>query len=209
MVKSRWLDGEAQETIDLYARQQIGRDLALRVYTARLLGCEPKLVLHGGGNASVKTTVRDLHGEEVTAICVKGSGCDMAAIEPAGFPALRLDRLRALRGWAKLGDAELVQLQRESLLDPMALTPSVETLLHAFLPHKFIDHTHAGAVLSLADQPDGAAICAEVYDGRIGVVPYVMPGFSLARAAAEGYEADARVEGLILLKHGIFSFGDS
>jgi rhamnose utilization protein RhaD (predicted bifunctional aldolase and dehydrogenase)/NAD(P)-dependent dehydrogenase (short-subunit alcohol dehydrogenase family) len=208
-VKSRWVDSEAQATIALHARQRIGRDLALRVYTARLLGCEPELVLHGGGNTSVKTTVRDLHGDEVAALCVKGSGSDMATIEPAGFPALRLDRLRALRGWAKLGDEELIRLQRESLLDPMALTPSVETLLHAFLPHKYIDHTHAGAVLSLTDQPEGEAICSEVYGGRAGVVPYVMPGFSLARAATQVYEADSRVEGLILLKHGIFSFGDS
>jgi rhamnose utilization protein RhaD (predicted bifunctional aldolase and dehydrogenase)/NAD(P)-dependent dehydrogenase (short-subunit alcohol dehydrogenase family) len=208
-VKSRWVAGEAQAAIDLYARQRIGRDLALRIYTTRLLGCEPQLVLHGGGNTSVKTRMRDLHGEEVAAICVKGSGCNMATIEPAALPALRLDRLRALRGRARLTDEDLGQLQRESLLDPTALAPSVETLLHAFLPHKYIDHTHAAAVLSLTDQPAGEAICSEVYDGRVGIVPYVMPGFLLARAATDAYEAQTQVEGLILLKHGIFSFGDS
>jgi rhamnose utilization protein RhaD (predicted bifunctional aldolase and dehydrogenase)/NAD(P)-dependent dehydrogenase (short-subunit alcohol dehydrogenase family) len=206
-MQSRWLETEAQATIDSYAREQIGRDLALRVYTARLLGREPRLVLHGGGNASVKTARLDLLGKEVEVLCVKGSGCDMAEIEPAGFPALRLKRLRELRGRAKLADEDMVRLQRESLLDPMAPTASVETLLHAFLPHKYVDHTHAEAVLSLVDQPSAEAICTEIYDGRVGVVGYVMPGFSLAQAAAAVYEAKPDVEGLILLKHGIFAFG--
>ena len=159
-MKSGWLDGEAQAAIDRYAREQIGRDLALRVYTTRLLGREPQLVLHGGGNTSVKTTTRDLLGEEVEALCVKGSGADMAAIEPAGLPALRLDRLRKLRTRAALSDEEMVRVPRANLLDPMAPNPSVEALLHAFLPHRYVDHTHANAVLSLVDQPHGAAICA-------------------------------------------------
>ncbi len=208
-MQSRWLETQAQATIDFYARKDIGRDLALRVYTARLLGRESQLVLHGGGNASVKTIMLDLLGKEVEALCVKGSGRDMAEIEPAGFPALRLNRLRELRACAKLTDEDMVRLQRESLLDPMAPSASVETLLHAFLPHKYVDHTHAEAVLSLVDQPSAEAICSEVYDGRVGVVGYVMPGFSLAQAAAAVYEAHPDVEGLILLKHGIFTFADS
>jgi rhamnose utilization protein RhaD (predicted bifunctional aldolase and dehydrogenase)/NAD(P)-dependent dehydrogenase (short-subunit alcohol dehydrogenase family) len=208
-MKSGWLDGEAQAAIERYAREQIGRDLALRIYTTRLLGREPELVLHGGGNTSVKTTMLDLLGEEVEAICVKGSGADMAAIEPAGLPALRLDRLRKLRTRATLTDEEMVRVQRENLLDPMAPTPSVETLLHAFLPHRYVDHTHANAILSLIDQPHGEAICTEVYDDRIGLVEYVMPGFSLAKLAADVYAAKPAVEGLILHKHGIFSFGES
>jgi rhamnose utilization protein RhaD (predicted bifunctional aldolase and dehydrogenase)/NAD(P)-dependent dehydrogenase (short-subunit alcohol dehydrogenase family) len=208
-MKSGWLDGEAQAAIDRYAREQIGRDLALRIYTTRLLGREPELVLHGGGNTSVKTTMRDLLGEEVEALCVKGSGADMAAIEPAGLPALRLDRLRKLRTRAALSDEEMVRVARENLLDPMAPNPSVETLLHAFLPHRYVDHTHANAVLSLVDQPHGAAICAEVYDGRTGLVEYVMPGFSLAKLAADVHDARPAVEGLILHKHGIFTFGAS
>ena len=166
-MKSGWVDAEAQAVIDRYAREGIGRDLALRVYTTRLLGRDPKLVLHGGGNTSVKTTMPDLLGEEVAVFCVKGSGADMAAIEPAGLPAVRLDRLRRLRARAALSDEDMVRVQRENLLEPAAPNPSVETLLHAFLPHKFVDHTHANAVLSLVDQPDGAAICAEVYDGQI------------------------------------------
>src|SRR6476619_6154097 len=172
-MKSGWVDSEAQAAIERYAAQGVGRDLAARVYTTRLLGRDPRLVLHGGGNTSVKTTMPDLLGEEVAVLCVKGSGADMAVIEPA------------------------------------APNPSVETLLHAFLPHRFVDHTHANAILSLVDQPDGEAICAELYDGRMSVVPYVMPGFALAKMAADVYDAKPDVEGLILHKHGIFTFGES
>jgi rhamnose utilization protein RhaD (predicted bifunctional aldolase and dehydrogenase)/NAD(P)-dependent dehydrogenase (short-subunit alcohol dehydrogenase family) len=206
-MKSAWVDSEARAAIDRYGAQ--GVDLALRVYTSRLLGRDPKLVLHGGGNTSVKTTLPDLLGEEVAVLCVKGSGSDLAAIEPQGLPAVRLERLRKLRARAALTDEDMVRVQRENLLDPMAPNPSVETLLHAFLPHKFVDHTHANAILSLVDQPDGEAICADVYDGRMSVVPYVMPGFALAQTAANVYDAGPAVEGLILHKHGIFTFGDS
>jgi rhamnose utilization protein RhaD (predicted bifunctional aldolase and dehydrogenase)/NAD(P)-dependent dehydrogenase (short-subunit alcohol dehydrogenase family) len=166
-------------------------------------------VLHGGGNTSVKTTMPDLLGEEVAVLCVKGSGADMAVIEPKGLPAVRLERLRKLRARAALTDEDMVRVQRENLIEPAAPNPSVETLLHAFLPHKFVDHTHANAILSLVDQPDGETICGEVYDGRMGVVPYVMPGFALAKLAADVYDAKTDVEGLILHKHGIFTFGDS
>jgi rhamnose utilization protein RhaD (predicted bifunctional aldolase and dehydrogenase)/NAD(P)-dependent dehydrogenase (short-subunit alcohol dehydrogenase family) len=208
-MKSGWVDSEAQAAIDRYAAQGVGRDLAARVYTTRLLGRDPRLVLHGGGNTSVKTTMRDLLGEEVAVLCVKGSGADMAVIEPAGLPAVRLERLRKLRARAELSDEDMVRVQRENLLEPAAPNPSVETLLHAFLPHRFIDHTHANAILSLVDQPDGEAICAELYDGRMSVVPYVMPGFALAKMAADVFDAKPDVEGLILHKHGIFTFGDS
>src|SRR4051812_29641708 len=174
-MKSGWVDSEAQAAIDRYAA--VGIDLALRVYSSRLLGRDPRLVLHGGGNTSVKTTLPDLLGEQVAVLCVKGSGSDMAAIEPAGLPAVRLERLRKLRARAALTEEDRVRFGRKTLIEPMAPNPSVETLLHAFLPHKFVDHTHANAILSLVDQPDGEAICADVYDGRMSVVPYVMPGF--------------------------------
>jgi rhamnose utilization protein RhaD (predicted bifunctional aldolase and dehydrogenase)/NAD(P)-dependent dehydrogenase (short-subunit alcohol dehydrogenase family) len=206
-MKSGWVEHDARAMVDRYAGQGVNPDLSLRIYTSRLLGRDPRLVLHGGGNTSVKTVVPDLIGEEVEAICVKGSGWDMAAIEPAGFPALRLPRLRKLRSRKSLGDEDMVRIQRENLIDPAAPNPSVETLLHAFLPHKFVDHTHSTAVLSLIDQPDAAALCAETYDGRMGLVPYVMPGFALAKLAAEIYEQAPQVEGLILDKHGIFTFG--
>jgi rhamnose utilization protein RhaD (predicted bifunctional aldolase and dehydrogenase)/NAD(P)-dependent dehydrogenase (short-subunit alcohol dehydrogenase family) len=131
----------------------------------------------------------------------------MAVIEPAGLPAVRLDRLRKLRARETLSDEEMVSIQRENLLEPTAPNPSVETLLHAFLPYKFVDHTHSTAVLSLVDQPDGEAISAEVYDGRAAIVPYIMPGFALAKKAADVFEGTDKVEGLILHKHGLFTFG--
>jgi rhamnose utilization protein RhaD (predicted bifunctional aldolase and dehydrogenase)/NAD(P)-dependent dehydrogenase (short-subunit alcohol dehydrogenase family) len=206
-MDSGWNDRDAGLLVERYARDSIGADMALRVYTTRLLGRVPALVQHGGGNSSVKTQVRDLVGDESDVLCVKGSGWDMATIEPAGLPAVRLAPLLRLRARDALPDDEMVRIQRACLVDPMAPNPSVETLLHAFLPHKFVDHTHATAVLSLTNQPDGEEICRDVYDDRLGVVPYVMPGFALARKAAEIYEQSPQVEGLILLKHGIFSFG--
>jgi rhamnose utilization protein RhaD (predicted bifunctional aldolase and dehydrogenase)/NAD(P)-dependent dehydrogenase (short-subunit alcohol dehydrogenase family) len=190
-----------------YGAAGITADVALRVYTSRLLGGDPRLVLHGGGNTSVKTVLPDLLGEPADVLCVKGSGWDMANIEPPGLPAVRLAPIRKLRERDALTDEDMVKIQRANLLDPGAPNPSVETLLHAFLPHKFIDHTHATAVLSLADQPDAAERCADLYGPRVGVVPYIMPGFLLAKKAAEVLEADPTVEGLVLIKHGVFSFG--
>jgi rhamnose utilization protein RhaD (predicted bifunctional aldolase and dehydrogenase)/NAD(P)-dependent dehydrogenase (short-subunit alcohol dehydrogenase family) len=192
-----------------YAKQGVNRDLALRTYTTRLLGGVPALVLHGGGNTSVKTTARDTLGEEIEVLCVKGSGWDMAVIEPPGLPAVRLKPLRKLYALDRLSDEDMVNFQRVNLLDASAPNPSVETLFHAFLPHKFIDHTHANAVLALSDQPNGAALCREVYDGRCAIVDYVMPGFALAKMATEAAKTMPRAEGLILLQHGIFSWGDT
>jgi rhamnose utilization protein RhaD (predicted bifunctional aldolase and dehydrogenase)/NAD(P)-dependent dehydrogenase (short-subunit alcohol dehydrogenase family) len=206
-MKSAWVDRDAQAAVERYAAAGIARDLALRVYTTRLLGADPKLVLHGGGNTSVKTRLADLNGDGVDVLCVKGSGWDMGTIEPAGLPAVRLDPLKKLRARDALTDEDMVRVQRANLIDPAAPNPSVETLLHAFLPHAFVDHTHATAVLSLTDQPGGEALCGDVYGTRMGYVPYIMPGFALAKAAADAFEADPSVEGLILHKHGIFTFG--
>jgi rhamnulose-1-phosphate aldolase/alcohol dehydrogenase len=204
-MQSAWNDGDADAAVAAY--ENLGRDLALRVYTTRLLGQDPRLVLHGGGNTSVKTRVTDLNGDGVDVLCVKGSGWDMGSIEPAGLPAVRLAPLIKLRAREKLSDEEMVRLQRANLIDPAAPNPSVEALLHAFIPHRFVDHTHSTAVLALTDQPDGEALCREVFGARVGYVPYVMPGFRLAKAAARVFDADPSVEGLILVKHGIFSFG--
>jgi rhamnose utilization protein RhaD (predicted bifunctional aldolase and dehydrogenase)/NAD(P)-dependent dehydrogenase (short-subunit alcohol dehydrogenase family) len=131
----------------------------------------------------------------------------MGTIEPGGFPAVRLDPLRALRARKKLSDGEMAKAQRAFLIDPQAPSPSVELLLHAFMPAKFIDHTHATAVLSLIDQPNAKELCAEIFGGRLGFVPYLMPGFGLAKKAAEVFDKNPKVEGLILDKHGIFIFG--
>ncbi len=208
-MESRWSDADAEAMVERYRQQDVNADRALRVYTSRLLGGDPALVLHGGGNTSVKTRMPDLLGDEVDVLCVKGSGWDMAEIEPAGLPAVRLEPLRKLMDLAALSDEDMVNAQRCNLLDSSSPNPSVETLLHAFLPHKFIDHTHANAVLALSDQPDGAARCADVYGERAAIVPYVMPGFALAKKAHEVYASRPGCEGLVLLKHGIFSFGET
>ncbi|MBT4463498.1 MAG: bifunctional aldolase/short-chain dehydrogenase, partial [Rhodospirillaceae bacterium] len=157
----------------------------------------------------VKTRLVDGVGQAVEVLCVKGSGWDMGDIEPAGLPAVRLENLCELIALDRLSDEDMVNAQRANLLDSTSPNPSVETLLHAFLPHKFIDHTHSNAVLSLTDQPDGDALCRKVYGKSMGYVPYIMPGFALAKKAVEVFRQDPTVEGLILFKHGIFTFGDT
>ena len=206
-MKSLWSHDDAAAMIAHYGAQGVNEDIALRVYTSRLLGGDARLVLHGGGNTSVKTTLADFLGDEGDVLCVKGSGWDLGDIEPAGLPAVRLAPLRRLRDRDSLSDEDMVNFQRANLLDMTSPNPSVETLLHGFLPHKFIDHTHSTAILSLTDQPDGEAVCAEVFGARMGSVPYIMPGFALAQKAAEVFAQDEAVEGLILHKHGIFTFG--
>ncbi|MEI9990922.1 MAG: bifunctional aldolase/short-chain dehydrogenase [Rhizomicrobium sp.] len=208
-MKSRWSDSEADDFVTRYGEKGVGADLALRTYTTRLLGSDPRLVLHGGGNTSVKTKAKDQLGEEVDVICVKGSGWDMGNIEPAGLPAVRLAELRRLRKLPKLSDEDMVNFQRINLLDSSAPNPSVETLLHAFLPHKFIDHTHSTAVLALTDQPDGEAVVREVYGDRVAYVPYTIPGFALAKSVADVFDRNPSVQGLVLLQHGIFTVGEN
>ena len=162
-MQNLWSDSDAKDAIARHAAQGIGEDLALRVYTTRLLGGEPRLVLHGGGNTSVKTRVADVTGEPVDVLCVKGSGWDMGTIEAPGLPAVRLAPLGGLLGLQALSDEDMVNYQRINLLDSTSPNPSVETLLHAFLPHKFIDHVHSTAVLALTDQPDGEAVVRDVH----------------------------------------------
>ena len=206
-MENLWKDSDAKAAIASHAARGINDDLALRVYTTRLLGGEPKLVLHGGGNTSVKTRMADITGTPLDVLCVKGSGWDMGTIEAPGLPAVRLNPLRELQGLQALSDEDMVNVQRANLLDSKSPNPSVETLLHAFLPLKVIDHTHSNAVLALTDQPDGEALAADLYGKRAALVPYVMPGFALAKKTAEIAKAHPDVEGLILLKHGIFSMG--
>mgnify|MGYP001818988208 FL=1 len=170
-MKSQWNDDEARRALEAYGAEGVNEDIALRVYTTRLIGRDPLLVLHGGGNTSVKTRAVDDLGQEHDVIAVKGSGADMAEIEPWGLPAVKLGPLREMRGLDALSDEAMVNCQRLNLLDAAAPNPSVETLLHAFLPHKFVDHAHAAAVLSLVDQPDGVALARELYNGRMGIVP--------------------------------------
>jgi rhamnulose-1-phosphate aldolase/alcohol dehydrogenase len=208
-MQSKWSDADAQEFVARYAPKGVNADLAVRTYTTRLLGSDPRMVLHGGGNTSVKTTVKDQLGEDVEVICIKGSGWDMGVIEPAGLPAVKLEPLRKLRKLDKLSDEDMVNFQRINLLDSSAPNPSVETLLHAFLPHKFIDHVHSTAVLALTDQPDNKALVQEVYGDRVAYVPYTIPGFALAKSVADVFDNNPGVEGLVLLQHGIFTVGDT
>ncbi|HUB85590.1 MAG TPA: class II aldolase/adducin family protein, partial [Rhizomicrobium sp.] len=176
-MKSLWSDADAADYVKRYAEKGVNADLALRTYTTRLLGGDPKLVLHGGGNTSVKTTAKDQLGEDVEVLHIKGSGWDMGNIEPEGLPAVKLAEMRRLRALPKLSDEDMVNFQRINLLDASAPNPSVETLLHAFLPHKFVDHTHSTAVLALTDQPEGEKIARELYGDRMAYVPYFIPGF--------------------------------
>ncbi|CAN5247562.1 bifunctional aldolase/short-chain dehydrogenase [soil metagenome] len=209
-MHSRWNDAEAADFIARYAAQGVPEPLALRVYTSRLLGSDPTLVQNGGGNTSVKLTLPDLDGAPVPCICVKGSGWDLGDIEPQGLPAMRLEPLLKLRPIERMSDEQMVDAQRGALLTQSSPTPSVETLLHAWAPYTFVDHSHANAVLALTDQPNaGAELCAEVFGPKIALVPYVMPGFGLARAAAAVIEASPDAEGMVLLQHGFFTWGDT
>jgi rhamnose utilization protein RhaD (predicted bifunctional aldolase and dehydrogenase)/NAD(P)-dependent dehydrogenase (short-subunit alcohol dehydrogenase family) len=206
-MENLWSDEAAQQYIDKYA--EAGEDIALRVYTSQLIGANSKLVMHGGGNTSVKTIVRNQFGEDVEVIAVKGSGWNLDTIEPAGLPCVDLAHCRKLRTLDALSDADMVNELRTHMLDYTAPNPSVETLLHAFLPHKFIDHSHADAILSIVDQEDAANICKEVFGEEWGIVEYIMPGFDLSKRASEVYEANPNVKGLLLLKHGLFTFAST
>jgi len=206
-MKSGWVDRDAETIVAQGAKSGVDRDFALRIYSTRLLGRDPKLVLHGGGNTSLKQVMRDRLGDDAEVLRIKATGSDMATVDVAGMPAVRLAPLRKLRQLKDIADDELVGIERSSLIDPAAANPSVEIMLHAFLPHKFIDHTHATAVLGVIDQPDGERKCAEVFAGRLAFVPYVMPGFGLAKKAIEVFEQVKPSDGLILSKHGIVTFG--
>jgi rhamnulose-1-phosphate aldolase/alcohol dehydrogenase len=208
-MRSRWSDEEAREYVERLGPRW-GEDLALRVYTSRLIGRDPDLVMHGGGNTSLKGALTTLVGEHVEALFVKGSGWDLDSIEPAGLPAVDLAHLRKLRSLAELSDEEMVNQLRTHLFEASAPNPSVEALLHAFLPHRYIDHTHADVSLVITNQPraDAEAMAQEAFGPRWAIVPYVKPGFALAKLAAETLERAPDCEGLVLLNHGLFTFAD-
>ena len=209
MIKNRWTDTQAEACLAAAGPDEADCDLALRVYTSRLIGQDPDLVMHGGGNTSVKTRRPDLFGEIGDVLHIKGSGWDLDSLEAPGLPGVWLAPLHRLRDLDSLSDEDMVNAQRRNLLDSGAPNPSVETLLHAFLPHKFVDHTHATPFLVLANQPDADTVCEEIFGDRLAIVDYIMPGFQLAKAAAEVYETNPHVEGLLLRNHGHFAFGDS
>src|SRR6516162_5716832 len=205
MIRNLWNEADAAGDVTKYHDP----DIALRIYTSHLIGREPRLVLHGGGNTSVKTIATDLFGNKIAVLRVKGSGCDLSLLEPSGLPAVQLESLWRLEQLEQLSDQGMVNYLRANLMDSAAPTPSVETLLHAFLPHKYVDHSHALDVLALVDQEDCENLTRQVFGNRVGCVPYIMPGFLLAKAAASMYRLDPQVEGLVLGKHGLVSFGDT
>ena len=206
---SAWNEDDAKKSVRQYEKAGISADLAIRTYSARLLGSDPKLVIHGGGNTSVKSQAENLLGHQTQVIHIKGSGWDLSSIEPPGHPAVRLEPLLGLSALDKLSDEQMVNQLRINLLDASSPNPSVETLLHAFLPHKFIDHTHANAILALVNLSDSKKRIRDVFGSDVAIVPYIMPGFALAKAAAEAWEKHKPKKGLILIHHGIFSFGES
>ena len=207
-MKNTWSNIEANKYIKKYKKLGHSKDLALRVYTTRLLGRNSELVLHGGGNTSVKTTIKDIDGKNYDVLCVKGSGWDMAEIEPAGLPAVKLQPLLALKNKKYLSDEDMVAYQKRNLIDIKSPNPSVETFLHAFLPFKFVDHTHSDAIMNVTNRPDGLKFCKKIFGNKVSIVPYVMPGFGLAKKINEIYLKNPKINCLILLNHGIFTFAE-
>jgi rhamnose utilization protein RhaD (predicted bifunctional aldolase and dehydrogenase)/NAD(P)-dependent dehydrogenase (short-subunit alcohol dehydrogenase family) len=201
-MQSLWNDDEAA---------QLEGPLAQRVYTSRLLGREPTLVLHGGGNTSVKLTDLDIFGEPVELLYVKGSGWDLASLEEAGFAPVRLQSVRRLAQLEELSDIEMARQLRAATLDPAAPMPSVEAILHALLPHPFVDHTHPDALLSITNTPSGRERIEQLYGRAVVVIPYVMPGFMLARRCALELPAHLGPStiGVALMHHGLFTFGET
>jgi len=201
-MRSLWSDEEARK---------VQGDLGLRVYTSRLLGRDKSLVLHGGGNTSVKIRERNLFGEEETILYVKGSGWDLETIEPQGFSPVRLAHVLRLAELPALSDPEMVNQLVTHMLRATAPAPSIETILHGLMPQKFVDHTHADAVLSVSNTKDGEKRIREAYGKRCVVIPYLMPGFDLAQYCAREFKRQGTPEtvGMVLLNHGIFSFGDT
>lgn len=199
-MKSLWNEAEAQ---------LCGTDLLkLRVYTSRLLGMEEDLVLHGGGNTSVKIKEKNIFGDTEDILFVKGSGWDLATIEAGGFAPVRLEALLRLATLDQLSDMDMVKYQRMAMTDPSAPNPSVEAILHAIIPFTFVDHTHADAVVTITNTPEGSFQIEEIYGPNMLVVPYVMPGFILAKTIYEmTQDIDwSELEGMILLNHGVFTF---
>ncbi len=186
-------------------------DLALRVYTSRLLGRDSSLVLHGGGNTSVKLQRKNILGQSEDILYIKGSGWDLVSIEETGFAPVRMPHLLELVKLDHLSDPQMVNELKTQMILSSAPSPSVETLLHAALPYKYVDHTHADAVVTITNTSNGLERIQQIYGDQVVIIPYVMPGFDLARLCAKQFalEANEKTIGMILMNHGIFSFGDT
>jgi rhamnose utilization protein RhaD (predicted bifunctional aldolase and dehydrogenase)/NAD(P)-dependent dehydrogenase (short-subunit alcohol dehydrogenase family) len=204
-MKNRFDETEAKAFVKKYPL--LSEELALRLYTSRLIGKDPSLVLHGGGNTSVKLKSTNILGEERDVLYVKGSGADLAALGPEGLVGLELQGLQKLKSLESLSDEEMENQLKIHKVHFRSPDPSVEALLHAFLPHRYVDHTHAQSLLILTNQKHGKELVAEALGPGIGVLPYLRSGFPLAKAAFELYENDPHLEAIVLMNHGIFTFG--
>ena len=207
-MKNNWSNSDSKKYIRKYKNLGYSKDLALRVYTTRLLGRNSELVLHGGGNTSVKTSIKDIDGKKYEVLCVKGSGWNMEEIEPEGLPAVKLDPLLSLKKKKYLSDQDMVSYQKRNLINIKSPNPSVETFLHAFLPFKYVDHTHADAILKVTNRPGGLNFCKKIFGNKVAIVPYVMPGFMLSKKVNEIYSKNPKINCLILMNHGIFTFSN-
>jgi len=177
-------------------------ELELRVYTAKLLGKNPSLVMHCGGNASLKSVFKN---ENV--LYIKGSGQDLANIDPGGFTPLKLNALKDLASLPKLTDTELVLKQKEAMVDEKAPNPSIEACLHAIIPFKYVDQTNSDAILTISNCENGIEYINEIYPNHL-VFPYVMMGVHLVEAVQSQLDNIdwEHCEGIILHNHGIFTF---
>ncbi|MCH7591312.1 MAG: class II aldolase/adducin family protein [Planctomycetes bacterium] len=205
-MKNRWTQQDARDAVDRWGNAH-GEAFALRLYSARLLGEDPDLVLHGGGNVSLKGTHRTVFGDEVDALFVKASGRDLATLDPRDLPALDLACLQRLCNLDALGDDDMVNELRTHLFDASAPTPSIEALVHAIIPHAYVDHSHADAVLAVTNHVGGDELAREAMGDRVAVLPYVRPGFELAKAVADCVKTNSEIDGIVLLHHGLITFG--
>jgi rhamnose utilization protein RhaD (predicted bifunctional aldolase and dehydrogenase)/NAD(P)-dependent dehydrogenase (short-subunit alcohol dehydrogenase family) len=207
-MENKWSEREASELAERCGARW-GADLALRTYSSRLLGSEEGLVLHGGGNTSVKSTHTDLLGESVPAVFVKASGCDMSRAEPADHPGMALEPLRKLRALPELSDDAMLGELRARLFHFQSPTPSIEALVHAFLPPKYIDHAHPDAILALTNQSGGEKILRDALGKDVIVLGYVRAGFELAKKAAAAFEKNPKAAGMVWMHHGIVTWGET
>lgn len=197
-MRSRWIGSDAP----------VGDPLAIRAYTSKLIGSDTRLVLHGGGNTSVKSPVVDRFGDRLAALWVKASGFDLAAMGVEGFTGLDLDRVARLAEIEDLSDADMVNELMRARLDAGAATPSIEAIVHALIPFSYVDHAHADAIVTVSNLPGGKQRLAEVFGDRVLVLPYVKPGFVLARQFREVCELLGDYEGVVLEHHGLFTYSD-
>ncbi|MBF0444405.1 MAG: bifunctional aldolase/short-chain dehydrogenase [Magnetococcales bacterium] len=206
-MKNRWSKSAAAKFADKHSNS-VNKDIALRLYSSHLLGKEPALVLHGGGNCSVKSSYKNILDKQVAAIFIKASGHDLADLSSEGLPGLHLKRLKELQTLATLDDAQMVNQIRCNLFDSQAPTPSIEALLHTFLPAKYIDHSHADAILTLSNQENGKEQLKKAIGDEVIILPYIHPGFSLAKAVAEAFAKKPDTNGMILMQHGLITWGN-